>query len=108
MTVSEKVLCTMENLMTPFRASNSTAAEPRVWCAMIYVADSRDVAGAVRRSKRLHWKQEDARREVERWVSEMGLAAVRWQIADDETLVGRIPGYFAVVKGLLLPKEERG
>ena len=29
-------------------------------------------------------------------------------IADDETLVSRIPGYFAVVKGLLLPKEERG
>ena len=82
--------------------------EPRVWCAMIYVGDSRDVAGAVRRSKRLHWKQEDARREVERWMTEIGLAAVRWQIADDETLVGRIPGYFAVVKGLLLPKEERG
>ena len=81
--------------------------EPRVWCSMIYVADSRDVAGAVRRSKRLHWKQEDARREVERWVTEMGLAAVRWQIADDETLIGRIPGYFAVVKGLSLPKEER-
>ena len=40
-------------------------AEPRVWCAMIYVADSRDVAGAVRRSKRLHWKQQDARREVD-------------------------------------------
>jgi hypothetical protein len=42
-------------------------AEPRVWCAMIYVADSRDVAGAVRRSKRLHWKQEDARRELDGW-----------------------------------------
>src|SRR5262252_8674494 len=81
--------------------------EPRVWCAMIYMADSRDVAGAVRRSKRLHWKQEDARREVERWVTEMALAPVRWQIADDETLVGRIPGRFVVVKGLLLPLGER-
>jgi hypothetical protein len=29
-------------------------AEPRVWCAMIYTADSRDLAGVVRRSKRLH------------------------------------------------------
>jgi hypothetical protein len=66
------------------------------------------VAGAVRRSKRLHWKQEDARREVERWVTEMGLTAVRWEIADDETLVGRIPGYFVVVEGLLLPNEEQG
>ena len=42
-------------------------AEPCVWCAMIYVAESRDVAGAVRRSKRLHWKQEDARRELDGW-----------------------------------------
>lgn len=43
---------------------------------MIYVADSRDVTGAVRRSKRLHWKQQDARREVKRWVTEMGLDPV--------------------------------
>ena len=81
------------------------ATEPRVWCAMIYVADSRDVAGAVRRSRRLHWKQEGARREVEGWVKEMRLSPVRWEIADDETLVGRIPGYFVVVSSLLLPKE---
>ena len=74
---------------------------------MIYVADSRDVAGAVRRSKRLHWKQADARREVERWVTEMRLAPVRWEIADDETLVGRTPGHFVVVSSLLLPKNER-
>ncbi len=43
---------------------------------MIYVAESRDVAGAVRRSKRLHWKQEDARRELEYWVTQMGLDPV--------------------------------
>lgn len=82
------------------------SAESRVWCAMIYVADSRDVAGAVRRSKRLHWKQVQARREVERWVAEMGLDPVRWKIADDETVVGRIPGHFVVISSLLLPKEE--
>ena len=81
-------------------------AEPRVWCAMIYVADSRDVAGAVRRSKPLHWKQEEARREGERWVTEMGLDPIRWEIVEDETLVGRIRGHFVVVSSLLLPKEE--
>ena len=81
-------------------------AGPRGGCAMIYVADSRDVAGAVRRSKRLHWKQEDARREGERWVTEMGLDPIRWEIVDDETLVGRIRGHFVVVSSLLLPKEE--
>ena len=81
-------------------------AEPRVWCAMIYVAESRDVAGAVRRSKRLHWKQEDARREVEGWVAEMGLDPVCWESIDDETLIGRIRGHFVVVSSLLLPKEE--
>jgi hypothetical protein len=81
-------------------------AEPRVWCAMIYVADSRDVVGAVRRSKRLHWKQADARQEVESWVTEMGLAPVRWEVVDDDTLVGRVRGHFIVVSSLLLPKEE--
>jgi hypothetical protein len=81
-------------------------AEPRVWCAMIYAAESRDVAGAVRRSKRLHWKQEDAPRELEGWVTQMGLDPVCWEIFDDETLVGRIRGHFVVVSSLLLPKEE--
>ena len=80
-------------------------AEPRVWCAMIYVADSRDVAGAVRRSKRLHWKQEDA--PGARWlVTQMGLDPVSWEIVDDETLIGRIRGHFVVVSSPLLPKEE--
>jgi hypothetical protein len=80
--------------------------EPRVWFAIIQVADSRDVAGAVRRSKRAHLKQDDARREVEGWVREMRLAPVRWEVADDEMLIGRIPGHFVVVSSLLLPKEE--
>lgn len=105
MTIFEENTLQDGTLMTQFRVSNSTATEPRVWCAMIYVADSRDVAGAVRRSKRLHSKQAGARREVERWVTEMGLDPVRWEIADDETLIGRIPGHFVVVSSLLLPKE---
>ena len=74
--------------------------EPRVWCAMIYVAESRDVAGAVRRSKRLHWKQEDARRELEDWVRQMRLGPVCWEIVDDETLIDRIRGHFVVVSSL--------
>ena len=81
-------------------------AEPRVWCAMIYVADSHDVAGAVRRSKRLHWQQESARREAEGWVIDMRLDPINWDIVDDETLVGRIRGHFVVVSSLLLPKED--
>jgi hypothetical protein len=80
-------------------------AEPRVWFAII-LADSRDVVGAVRRSKRAHLKQEDARREIESWMIEMGRAPVRWEIADDEMLVGRTPGHFVIVSSLLLPKEE--
>ena len=80
-------------------------AEPRVWFAII-LADSRDVVGAVRRSKRGHLKQEDARREVENWVEEMRRAPVRWEIADDEMLVGRISGHYVIVSSLLLPKEE--
>jgi hypothetical protein len=41
--------------------------ELRGWTAMIYVADSRDVAGAVRRSQRLHWTLQDAQAEAESW-----------------------------------------
>jgi hypothetical protein len=81
------------------------ATERRVWFAIIHVADSRDVAGAVRRSKRAYWKQQDARREVDRWVRQMRLAPVRWETADDEILIGRIPGHFVVVSSLLLPKQ---
>ena len=43
---------------------------------------------------------EDACREVELWVTEMELEPIRWEIADDETLVGRIRGHFAVVSSL--------
>jgi hypothetical protein len=80
-------------------------AEPRVWFGII-LTDSRDIVGAVRRSKRAHLKQEDARREVESWVTEMRRAPVRWEIADDEMLVGRIPGHFVIVSSFLLPREE--
>ena len=43
---------------------------------------------------------EDACREVELWVTETELEPIRWEIADDETLVGRIRGHFAVVSSL--------
>ena len=77
--------------------------ELRGWIALIYVADSRDVAGAIRRSQRLHWTLEDAQTEAERWAKELG-SQVDWQSVDDATLIGRMPGYFAVVTSILLPK----
>ena len=80
-------------------------AEPRVWFAII-LTGSRDAVGAVGRGKRAHLKQEDACREVESWVTEMRRDLVRWEIADDEMLVGRIPGHFVVVSSFLLPQEE--
>jgi len=80
--------------------------EQRVWCAMLYAADICDMAGAVRRSERLHRKQADARREIEGWVTEMKRDPVRWEIVDDEIFVGRIFGYFAVLSSFLLPNES--
>jgi len=106
MTVSEKLPVQEETVADALWTSTWMTNESRVWCAMIYVADSRDVAGAVRRSKRLHWKQADARREAEGWLTEMKRDPIRWEIADDETLVGRLPGYFAVLSSFLLPKEQ--
>ena len=56
--------------------------------------------------ERLHWKQADDSCELEGWVTQMGLDAVRWETVDDETLIGRIPGHFVVVSSLLLPKKK--
>lgn len=80
--------------------------ELRGWTAMIYVADSRDVAGAVRRSQRLHWTLKDGQAEAESWASELGHEIV-WQSVDDLTLIGRMPGHFVVVASILLPKGVR-
>jgi hypothetical protein len=80
-------------------------ASPRVWFAII-LTNNQDVVGAVRRSKRAHLKQDDARREVEGWVTEMRRAPVRWEIADDEMLVGRITGHFVIVSSLFAPQDE--
>jgi hypothetical protein len=80
--------------------------ELRGWTAMIYVADSRDVAGAVRRSQRLHWTLQDGQTEAESWASELG-HEIAWHIVDDSTLIGRMPGHFVVVASILLPKGVR-
>ena len=77
--------------------------ELRGWTAMIYVADSRDVAGAVRRSQRLHWALQGAQTEAEGWAKELG-HEICWESVDDLTLIGRMPGHFAVVASILLPK----
>jgi hypothetical protein len=83
-------------------------AEPelRGWTAMIYVADSRDVAGAVRRSQRLHWTLEDAKAEAQSWATGLGREIV-WGRVDGLTLIGRMPGHFVVVASILLPKGAR-
>ena len=80
--------------------------ELRGWTDMIYVADSRDVAGAVRRSQRLHWTLQDAQAEAESWASELGHEIV-WESVDNLTLIGRMPGHFVVVASILLPKGAR-
>jgi hypothetical protein len=73
---------------------------------MIYVADSHDVAGAVRRSQRLHWTLQDARAEAQGWAKDLGYE-IAWVSVDDMTLIGRMPGHFAVVASILLPKGVR-
>jgi hypothetical protein len=80
--------------------------ELRGWTAMIYVANSRDIAGAVRRSRRLHWTLQGARAEAEGWAKELG-REICWESVDDLTSIGRIPGHFAVVASILLPKGAR-
>ena len=46
----------------------------------------------------------DAREELNGWVDAMKLGPVAWDELSDNTYVGRVPGYFAIIASLLMPK----
>ena len=59
-----------------------------VWAAFVFAVGSPTAIGAIRASKRLHRTQIEARREAERWAEDMHLGPLRWEIVDDQSLVG--------------------
>jgi hypothetical protein len=75
----------------------------RVWFAVLLI-DSHFAQGAFRRSQRAHWSALDAREELNGWVDAMKLGPVVWDELVDHMYVGRVPGYFAIIASLLMPK----
>ena len=74
----------------------------RCWTATLYPnnVETRRVAfGAIRRSLRLHWTREAAQAEADSWMPEL----LAWEILDEEMVMGRAAGYYAVVRSILLP-----
>src|SRR5262245_56811175 len=68
--------------------SRTLADSETVWAAFVFAVGSPTAIGALRASKRLHRTQIEARREAERWAEDMRLGPLRWEIVDDQSLVG--------------------
>jgi hypothetical protein len=73
------------------------------WAAFVFAVGSPAAIGAIRASKQLHRTQIEARREAERWVDEMRLGWLRWQIVDDQSVVGHCGDRAVVLRSILLP-----
>jgi hypothetical protein len=83
--------------------SRTPADRETVWAAFVFAVGSPTAIGAIRASKRLHRTQIEARREAERWAEDMRLGPLRWEIVDDQSLVGRCDDRAVVLRGILLP-----
>ena len=59
--------------------------------------------GALRASKRLHWTQKGARAEAEQWLLEMKIGPIKWEILDDQVVIGRNHNHIVVLRSVLLP-----
>ena len=73
------------------------------WAAFVFAIGSPTAIGAIRASKRLHRTQIEARKETERWVEEMRLGPLRWEMVDDQSLVGHCGDRAVVLRSILLP-----
>jgi hypothetical protein len=83
--------------------SRAQADSETVWAAFVFAIGSPTAIGAIRASKRLHRTQIEARREAERWAEDLRLGPLRWEIVDDQSLVGHCGDRAVVVRSILLP-----
>ena len=83
--------------------SRTQADSETVWAAFVFAVGSPTAIGAIRASKRLHRTQIEARREAERWAEDMRLGPLRWEIVDDQSLVGHCGDRAIVLRSILLP-----
>ena len=83
--------------------SRTQADSETVWAAFVFAVGSPAAIGAIRASKRLHRTQIEARREAERWAEDMRLGPLRWELVDDQSLVGHCGDRAVVLRSILLP-----
>jgi len=83
--------------------SRTQADSETVWAAFVFAVGSPPAIGAIRASKRLHRMQIEARREAERWAEDMRLGTLRWEIVDDQSIVGHCGDRAVVLRSILLP-----
>jgi hypothetical protein len=79
------------------------------WAAFLFPTENGPTVGAVRGSRRLHWTQEEAKRQAEEWASEMQVGPLSWLSIDDKAAIAWVDTnnqtkYRAfVVRSILLP-----
>ena len=81
----------------------------RAWWVQVVQAGGaaiREAFGAVRISERLHWTQQEACAEGERFVAELGGGKICWEIVDDACVIGRFRNYAIMVRSIELPLSE--
>lgn len=90
-----------------------TRTQDRVgWAAFLFPNGDGPTVGAVRGSRRLHWRQEDAKRQAEQWAIEMQVGPLSWNTVDDTAAVAWVDSSddFShrafVVRSILLPCGE--
>jgi hypothetical protein len=57
----------------------------------------------VRRSPRLYWTMEEARLELSRWIVQLRLTEVSWDIVTNDVIICRTARYLGIVSGVHLP-----
>ena len=79
------------------------------WTAFLFPTGDGPTVGAVRGSRRLHWSQEEAKRQAEEWASEMEVGPLSWNCIDDKAAIAWVDNnnhskYRAfVVRSIMLP-----
>lgn len=81
----------------------------RAWWVQVVQAGGdaiREVFGAVRISDRLHWTEQEARSEGEKFAAQLGGGEILWETVDEACIIGRFRAHAIMVRSILLPFGE--
>jgi hypothetical protein len=62
------------------------ARKRAVWAAFVFPAAACPTFGALRHSRRLHWRETEARAEAEDWARDMQLGPLAWEALDSSRI----------------------